>query len=1072
MKKIAKRVLPIACVLVICLSLLGGATVAALDWWMKEVTYVLNDKDPVAVTGSYSRIFLPEAIAKLPDGRKMVINYKIAKDGEVVKEGKLESGAYFDMIGAGKYAFTYTGVDATNSYSFEVEGRDDEPSVILEKNLSLVAYTDKAYTVPEGKLRLGNDIVDATVTIEMANGHRYAGTEKIIPESGLMFVVYTAQFGGKQYQVSYEVEVYDTGIGFYDEAGAFYPMGETAPGKPSVRGCILNGGSTVTYTYSEILDLSACTKDTPLLVLDNPTTSGATGDRVLPSFKLVDAHNPNNYIEVVGRWNADHPACVYTVARTPQQTLLGHVKGNPYTDTMFGTDTTFRWKGDYTGGRTATYYYDAGEKALYVDWYGEKKIVSDFDAEYQVYPWEGFTTGEVYLVIEKRSSSSHLSVESVAGMNLTVREKETAGPDLYVNVDKENVPNAGAGYDYSVFDAYAVDIYDSSVPVSIHVYRGYNATSGIELNIADGKFRPYDAGYYTIVYEAQDRFGVKSVQKINVLALSADEVPPIKADIPGIPKTGTVGQKIAVNAPNAISGGSGNVTYVIKHIAPDGTVNLVTDGITLLKQEGTNKIVYEFTDYIGRSESISFDINVEKANAPILYPVSVPEYLRSGKIFVIPELSYYAEDGATVTITAMLNGKALEVTNNTILPVINGVREEMTLTYCVTNPSGAAQKETYTITVLDGDIADRTTFFYTTQGDFQIQQKADRIYFTTTRSNSSVMFLNPVLASKLRLSLYVDPQKNNSDRITIMFTDALDPSISVRLDIVKLPDKPGSSDIYINGVRINTMEGDFYGATSALELRYSAKSHSLTDAIGSAVGTLVRTIDGKPFNGFPSGEVYVTIAAGDVGTNGFAISLLQMNNQTFYDNDLFFDAQAEVSLEGQLDLQREIGDKITIPAAKVGDVFTAECDATVMVRIGGEVLFEDLPADVTHEITLDRYGSYQIIYRYSDGGRTRSVTYTIATIEKNPPQVKVPKLPTTAKVGEVVKLTVPTVSDDYTKNVNVSVIIMAPNSNMIRASAGSPSFRAEMAGKYTVMFYIYDECFNYQLVTHTIEVTN
>lgn len=1067
MRTILKKLTIYCLILAFCIvPVIGSMNVAAYDWWIKEVSYEVTNELRETVTGPNTRIFLPEVAAVLPDGNQMDVTYEITKDQETVAQGTYESGTFFDLVGAGTYVITYTGVDASNSYSIQVIADDAYPSVILEKDVERVANTDVAFSIPNGKIAYQGEETTAYVTVQMANNNRYKAVDKVIPESGLMYLEYSANLGGKSHKFTYEVEVLDAEEGFIDEAGNFYPSATKAYEHTDLSGCILNGPTTKIYTYSKIVDLSLCTKDVPLIVLNNAAVTATT----LPKFKIVDAHDPQNYIEVYGRICRDSYQVVYSVAKAPNQNYVGMSGGALYTGDIFGTPTTFPTTA--TAYKVpAKYYYDAEEKAVYSDYYGQLGLIADFDAEHNMYPWEGFTNGEVYIVVERQTGSDFICVESIAGHSLSKSEKDPVSPALSVNVNEDSIPVAITGVPYPLFEAYAVDIQDSKVPVSVRVFKGYDAVSGVELNVKNNSFVPYAAGYYTIVYTACDRFGNETVKKIPVVAENEADSEPISAVITGIPQSAFVGERISLPVPLTITGGSGDVSYKVTYITPAGEQYEIEDEYVTISEEGNNTIIYQFTDYIGRNVSYPFDIQGVKTTNPVIYPVVMPDFLPNGKAFIIPEVDFYTESSAEVSVTATIDGKVQEITNNSVIPNIENESGELILKYEVKSATGSSQS-TYSIKVLNGNPSKRETYFYTIQGAYQIEQNEDRLSFTTAESNSSVMFINPVLASKLNISLYVDSQKNDSDRISVHLTDSLDPSISIQLDIVKIGSGSKKSDLYINGVRSNSIVGDFYGAADALQLKYNSQAQVILDALGNTAGTITRTSSGDIFNGFPSGEVYITFSSGTVGSKGFGFDVLQINNQTFYDNDMFFDTYAELQINGLMNLQAELGSTITIPSAVAGDVLSANCSVTVTVKKGKDVVVDKKPADSSFDYVLNEYGSYVVSYQYSDGVNSRSVNYTIKTMEYEPPQVAVQKgMPITAKQNERINVVLPTASDNQAQTVQITTIVMAPNSKMILVKPDDLSFVTEYTGKYTVMFYVYDECFNYQIVTHEIEVT-
>lgn len=251
------------------------------------------------------------------------------------------------------------------------------------------------------------------------------------------------------------------------------------------------------------------------------------------------------------------------------------------------------------------------------------------------------------------------------------------------------------------------------------------------------------------------------------------------------------------------------------------------------------------------------------------------------------------------------------------------------------------------------------------------------------------------------------------------------------------------------------------------------KTLSFTDAVGTSLGVIYKDLNGKQFTGFPSGQVNVDISVGTVEEGGISFDLLQINNQNFFEGDMFFDSYAELNLLGSLALQTQIGSQITIPAAVVGDVLSPNAEVSVMVKKGTETVVPKQSAAEPFNFTFDTYGKYQVTYQYTDGGMSRSANYTVNTMEYTPPTAQLPKnLPSAAKLNQKIVLTMPEVSDDYTQDVKVSVLVMEPNGNLMLIDKEQMAFSVRYTGTYTVIYQVYDECYNYQTLTHTVEVTD
>lgn len=1068
MKKMKKtRLLPLLLAAVLLVGVAIPATVFARDWWMMEAIYTVSDREPDAVCGPETRVFLPTVSVTTIDFIEEDAVWSMTKDGEEISSGDYEPGLYVDLTGAGTYVLTIKGVDATNALEYEITAQDSVESFISDTMVPLNTSLTQSFVTPAAEFVVNGERKSADISLLMANGDAYEYDGNAAPETGLMTVQYSADFNGQLISKDFDVVVFDDTLGFYGEDGTFYPSFVTPLSKYSVSGCELNGSSDEKYTFSQILDLSACTLDEPLIVLDN----GSEDSNVRPHVFITDAHDPTNYIEIVGRASVDNNNMVYTVAAVSGGTMIGHIGGGSfYNGSIFGTETTFARSAQADRNLPAMFYYDAAEKAVYANWYGQVHLIADFDADYQLKQWKGFTTGEVYLQVKRHDSNDYVLVESVCGRSLGSPEADTVAPALKIDVPSE-VPYAIAGQPFAVYEAKAYDCYESVLPVSVHVYQGSGAQSGIEMNVSDGKFVPADSGWYTIVYSTSDSYGNAVSDFVNVQAVASADSPSISASISGVPSALFVGEKLMAPKPQNVSGGSGALSCDISLTSPSGEVIDASENELVLTEAGKYVLTYTFSDYVGNTGVYEYPIECSATDKPILYDVAMPETILAGGRYEFPTAEVYNAEGVEVSVSASLDGKQLTITDNLADIETTDENAVLNVTYTAKNSAGTSEK-TYTVPVMKTDAADRTSYFKVKSGSFDIAQEENSISFTTSESNSSVRFANAVLAEKLMLQLTVNSEQNDSDRISVLVYDSVQTDVAVRLDMVKKANgtENDKTQFYINGVQGNDMVGNFNGGVAALSLTYKKATKSFADSEGNSLGKLTTTLNGDAFNGFPSGKVFVVISAGTVGEKGFRFNLSQLNNQAFASDDLFFDNYPELSVNGTIALQADVGATISIPSAYACDVLSPYASLNVSARRDMESLLEATDIEKPLELTLDSFGSYYVSYNYSDGSVERSVTYQIQAMEHNAPQCEEVTLPKEAKLGSKVEIPQMTATDDASETVTVSVIVLGPDYNMHNILPEDMSFTANKAGKWTVIYYVYDSCWNYQTYSYDITV--
>lgn len=1056
-----------------CLFGLCFASIAQATDRKETVTYVLDDRPLADSVGTSTRVFLPKVVTTLSNGKQPQLSYRVSKNGEEVASGIWEAGAYIDVDGEGKYVVTYYSDLIANTYEVSFTAHAATPSIVTESAVPYSMIIKESFLPPAAKITYNSQTKDALIRLHLSDGSVYQSEGKPVMVPGVMKVEYYAEFDGRVQSVFYSVNVINTEFGFYDSQGDFYPLATKAYENQINPGVVLNGNQADVYTFSQKLNLSAATKDDVLISLNN---AALTSPITTPTIYLIDANDSRNFIKIQCRRCYDSDMVVYCLAAAPNQKMVGLLDGAAYYDGYdFGTTGNFAWSP--TGNRVVslTFFYDAAEKALYVEYWGRKLKVADFDADYQLSTWKGFTTGEVYLAVERSAMDDFMCIENVAGVSMSDYSGDIAAPSIKLDIaDENNLPYAVEGMGYPLFDVKVVDMIDLDVDVDVRVYQGYNVTSGIEMNIRNNAFVPKKAGDYTIVYSATDDSGNTAIKKLLIKAVKAEAADEIIAEIGTLPESAYVGTDIYLPEPQNVSGGSGEVKYSINITAPDNSAVSYEKFMFRPKQAGTYKVEYCFTDYVGIEKVYTYNIQCNISKLPILESVALPGYIMSGAELKLPAIQAtdYATNDMTTSITATIDGVAVPVENGIIKPVTGKTSASLEVTYIAKNKNGSAEKK-YTIQVLNANIGDRTTFFFVEEGSFGLKQKNEAINFTTAVSNSAVRFVNSVAADKLQLAFQVDPTKNDSDRLTVYLYDAFDSSISVRLDMVKpaAEDPRGKTEFYINGNAGSPMVGNFYGGVAMLGIRYNQNSRAFYDSEGYLLGLVNRTQAGEPFTGFPSGKVQIVIEAGKIGSKGFSFNLSKINNQNFSGNDMFFDNYAEILVQGSLNLNETLGNEILIPSAITSDVLSPVSTVTLKVRFNNATIVNNQDISKPVALKLDQYGTYYIDYSYSDGGSSRTLSYRIKTVENEPPTVEMPKLPSTAKVGKTIKLELPTVTDNYTKQVRVTIIFRTPTGRMDKVNSEEMTYVPDVAGKYTIVYYVYDECDNYRIVEHTLRVS-
>ena len=1067
-----------------------------------KTSYTLQGRMESGDLGVGTVVTVPAATAKSALSKKApAVSVSVKKNGVPLAgyASKPANEAFTFTLGeAASYLVEYSAAGAGDVLSYAITASGGLPAFNPEFALPEFSYVSGYFVFPSAQAVMGGEAKPAAMRLYFPDGGAYEANSLIFEKPGKYTVEYSAEFSGTTYKKSYSLLVADAQATF---TGGSMGSGVTDGGGSArydgITGALIDAASYAdVFTYSKKVDLSAAVKDELLIEIFNSAPWGGYGTEA-PTVIIRDAHDPDNFLTIRAHhyWNTQY---VWLHAWAPNQQPMGlrdtgvlDIDGqlgsfsNYNTDSYIGNPITYGGAFDYENSGMKL-FYDAAEKAIYSR-YGQSvteanlKIIG-FADDYQINPWKGFTTGEVYISVTNFKS---IVVSEVYGNKLSESGIYGFPSDIFVDTRgyaESALPDAVAGKPYPVFDAFAISKWDGKTDVSVRVFRNYGQASYSEAEIKNGKFTPSLPGVYTIEYTARDAFHNITVKTLTVNAVHENNVTPVTLTLSSEPAaTGTAGVFYAIPAVAAMSGGSGNLTLTVRVLNPSGTpVPLKGGGFTPLSA-GIYTIEYKVADYIGggapNEAVITKTVNITAQQKPVLYDVLLPAAVNSGvdlKLPVVSAADYYTDPSGAVppatSITVTLNGSPLTIgAGNIVRPqVAAGTSADMTVKYSASNSQGATEK-TYTVKVINPGASSgfMANYFHPFAGSFTKTASSSGITVTSANSNAALQFINPVLAQGFYLNFSVPSVTyNNADRVIVTLYDSADMNVSVRFEIFKNTDDTsasGGSYFSINGGAKNVFSGNFYSENAPMGFTYSQNAFTVADLNGSSMGRVNETEAGEPFNGFPSGKVWFTISCGTVTGSGLRLKLTNINNQPLSDRSgIQNNIYPEFQRLGHLPLQVEAGQTVTIPAIVAQSVLAPRTTATIDIQlVGGETILSGASIDSPREFVIPQAGSYRVIYRANDGTRTFSQTYIIQVVEYEPPVLTVNGTPSAkVKVGATVTLPGASATDNNTKAPVIRIFVISPNRDM-RMLDVSRTFIAAGAGQYIVRYYAYDDCANY-----------
>ena len=1032
------------------------------------------------------------------DAKKVYVTLK--KDGQVYKniDNVLASTQEVVLDEVGEYSLTYS----TGLYSNFIK---KEIKVLVTNTAPKLTYSK---TMPT-KAVVGNEYNIPKLTAETASGKKLASSTLYAPDGSKVTVS-----SGKAkieevgtYKISYTVrfdKVYTYDIYFdayYNNENVFIVEDtDKVTAELGDSGSLFTNamtGTLLTYTaenawakYDKVIDLSKNSVEDPLIkIMVVPSRIGML-DYWQYTVRLTDVHNPSVYVDILvykGSWGNEYS---YVKAGSNEQVPAGWEMDKVLTSVNAGCPINYSFTGEsILGTELATLYYDYDNQAVHVGnikrpgySYGNQVIdLDDTDCFPENFLFDGFTTGEVYLSISVQFMQADFAQLLVTEVNGTsISEKwldDKIAPVISVDVEdytENQLPVGLTGTAYPIFKAEAFDSVDGWKDVSVKVYKGFQTAAQQEIAVTNNSFIPTATGAYSIVYKATDKSGNTSEKVLNVTV--ADSL----ADFEYIfestfDTTYNVGEYF--NLPlGKVIGGSGKVDVTLRLTSPDNKQIDYSNGY-MFDKDGEYTFSILFEDYLGRTFTKNYEIEVAVSDKPVLYEVPLFKSMLNGATYVLPECE--AIDYSTGTLQKL--STAIKVVYNgqeTILgadrkftPAVQNHQDTIKIVYSATNASGQTTEMEYEVTVLivnvDGGI-DMSRYFKLDNA-VAIEKADSYVEFETETDGATLSFVNPLIVNNLQFELYVPAAKNNFSSFTVTYTDSIDKTVARSITIYKGVESANYSYFTSGGER-KEVAGNFFDKTSyGFSIKFNNNSNYFYDCNANLNLTkALLTDEGREFVGFPSGKVYLTVTFNGV-TDTSALRVMLIGNQNF--SNLTSDRVApQMQLSAFLERSAEINKPFTVPSAMAADVLNSEVQLTLTIKRGSQTIYSGA-IDKDYVFTPTEYGPYRVTYEASAGGRKASTTYQVIVKDQVKPTLSLNgNVPTNGKVGEVMNLPTATANDNNSSNMRIWIFITKPNGRMVTLATGATSYTPDEKGEYKVSYYVEDEYANYTYYHYTVNV--
>ncbi len=844
---------------------------------------------------------------------------------------------------------------------------------------------------------------------------------------------------------------------------------------------------------------------------------------------LVDAENPSVYINFISHATIHGPYRSFTSVAASNQQYANDKKAVSKPADTFGTyaatngvgiDSTFVGlpKVSTNSYLTTKFYYDNATKQTAVgpaiiqnvnEIPGIAKsayMFRDLDSPAHLVgddkPFNGFPSGRVKIKIsvsEALWDDANLVLYSVMGNRVGGDYiNDELAPEILDAEDFLTVnPQAELNREFPLPKVKSQDIMDGDLTRS--VWAQLTTPNAEIINWNSDSFIPRMVGrYYYTVYSADSAgntnlkvFPIDVYNRLSAVSLQFSDISGAAWEYPD---EASIGDKFAIPKVEAF-GASGNKSVACIITAPNGEEVDVSSMVVELMQQGVYVVRYEAKDYRGEISSFEYYITVKRDKKPVIEEAMMPSAFLAGKTYTLPEgiaydyYSYYGEARAVATeIEVSENGGEFVALGADRAYTFADTAGSVSIRYTAKSLSDGTEKATRLYENLpvikpqaQGEYFVRSPRMQLTYEE--IQEGYNEAVFSTNYVGESIAFVNALPSQRLSMR-FKALSGTELNALDIYLTDSLDPTQTVILNVRM---QKGKAHFSVNGGASSIVTGSL---SAGNEFYFSVKTnHIIYDVDNLQIGSITKTANGAPFQGFTSNKVYLKVVVKELGVSGARFAVRNFANQTMF-TDATSDWMAPLVItEKEIPRLHDFGDVVTLSKATALDVMdpNAKIVLTVKDPTGAVVSgFSRVSCDVERTLVLEKYGTYTLLYNaYDSVGNSTTTQYVLKVRDNVAPTLEIEgSVKSEYKVGETFALNNVRGVDNLTETDKMSVYVSIKElyTNKITtyecSTYGSEDkegnkleFTFNMPGAYSVRYYVRDGAWNVTDKTFAVTVT-
>lgn len=958
---------------------------------------------------------------------------------------------------------------------------------------ALISYNDKEYTPDYQYLQYPDgNIVDYEVY-----SLNYLGTYSVIYEANVGSKKLTAVKSFSVLSEAYTAK--DATYEYRDKLN----MSEASE-KSGLGVMFSNGGD---FHFNLPVNVKKFSKNEPIAIVYpyNRTMLGGNNGSVTEARKitvrLTDCYDENTYVDIVLSWDVTnvvtgnrHP---YFRAGASNQATIGLEESSPSPNTRsvwlngvhyrafdndkFGASSK-DWSAQSADNFGYSIFYDDERKEIYVQDRAGTYFVNDLDETliYDQNVFTGFTTGDVYISIfgeDYYTSTMNVEIEKLGQYQTSdfavLKEvKDEEKPFIKIAADTTETIYIAKDGEFKIFEADYRD-FNKGKPISACVYYNYGTENQVQIPIKNGKIKPTKNGLYTIEYVAEDVYGNRSVETVDLKCVDGFDG---KTVLLKTEQLSSLSGGYECELPEYELTGVNNGKYIRMYVVYGGKeVEIDSDSRKLFVDElGTYKIVYRYGDKYYDYE-YSYDVISGSSDAIVLEQPTLPLHFIKDAPYSLDAGTAYIYSGTSVvkekiTDVYVKQGKGEFVK----LTDVENVKFTESGTVQFRYNYGTVELCSSEIPVVDvgfTGVLDLKNYFYGDDFEKQSSPSCISYYSKKTGCDNALQFINAIGLSNFSLKFRVPTDYDKFTSLTIQLCDYYNRENKVELVYGK-----SEVGVYfgVQGGESQTLKKDYAGETWTVS--YSEKLKCFN--IGSNISLHWAST-------FVSDRVLLQITLNDI-TAESGIEIMQVNNQIFSGNITKDNIRPVIKTDVQGEYQ--LGSIISVAPATATDVispffkknFTFEVvdpSGNTVISTDGVTLDNNCDKTRSYEFMLEEYGVYYVSYRYSDyAGKRMDIDIPLQVIEDVAPTITLGEGLNEMSVRKVaynstVEVASFTVTDNQTptEKLKAYVIVRSPKGELILLDETN-KFVAERKGIYVVYYYCIDEAGNMSLRFYNIEV--